>query len=111
MTNIPRAEYPRPQFVRDGWMNLNGIWQFEIDQGMSGRARGLVETPLKDEILVPFCPESKLSGVHHTDFMACVWYRRTFTLPEAAQGKRVILHFGAVDYSCNVWVNGAPAKT
>lgn len=106
MTNIPRAEYPRPQFVRDGWMNLNGIWQFEIDQGMSGRARGLVETPLKDEILVPFCPESKLSGVHHTDFMACVWYRRTFTLPEAAQGKRVILHFGAVDYRTEVWVNG-----
>ena len=106
MNSIPRAEYPRPQFVRDGWMNLNGTWQFEIDQGMSGRARGLVDAPLKEEILVPFCPESKLSGVQHTDFMACVWYRRSFILPEAAQGKRVILHFGAVDYRTEVWVNG-----
>lgn len=62
MLNIPRAEYPRPQFVRDGWMNLNGIWQFEIDQGMSGRARGLVETPLKDEILVPSARKANCLG-------------------------------------------------
>ena len=58
---IPRAEYPRPQFVREGWLNLNGTWQFEMDRGASGRARGLVEKEkLKCEILVPFCPESRL---------------------------------------------------
>jgi len=108
--NIPRSEYPRPQFVRKAYMNLNGVWQFEIDHGASGRARGLVNKPVLDgTIIVPFCPESRLSGVGHTDFMAAVWYRRTFTLPEEAAGKRVMLHFGAVDYRCEVWVNGVSA--
>lgn len=107
MQTIPRPEYPRPQFVRDGWMNLNGLWQFEIDHGASGRARGLATADrLSGEILVPFCPESKLSGVEHKDFMRCVWYRRSFRLPEEARGQRVLLHFGAVDYRAEVWVNG-----
>ena len=110
--DIPRAEHPRPQFVREAWMNLNGTWQFEIDQGCSGRARGLVEQEkLSGEILVPFCPESKLSGVGNTDFMRCVWYKRTFELPEDAAGKRVFLRFGAVDYDCEVWVNGQSVGT
>ena len=111
-TQIPRNEYPRPQFVREGWLNLNGRWQFEIDQGDSGRIRGLVEKEKLDrEILVPFCPESKLSGVGYTDFMAAVWYKRSFTLPEDATGKRVILHFGAVDYLTEVWINGKSVGT
>lgn len=105
--NMPRPEYPRPQFVRDTWMNLNGEWQFEIDHGASGRARDLVQKEKLDRtIIVPFCPESELSGVNHKDFMAAVWYRRTFTLPESAAGQRVLLHFGAVDYRCEAWVNG-----
>ena len=109
---IPRSEYPRPQFVREGWMNLNGTWQFEIDHGNSGRKRGLLEKKtLEREILVPFCPESKLSGVGYTDFMAAVWYKRSFTLPVEAAGKRVILHFGAVDYLTEVWVNGKSVGT
>ena len=103
---IPRPEYPRPQFVRPGWMNLNGSWQFEADPGASGRARGLLDRPLRGSITVPFCPESVLSGVNCKDFMAAVWYRRTFTLPPAAEGQRVLLHFGAVDYRCEAWVNG-----
>ena len=76
MSNIPRKEYPRPQFVRENWMNLNGTWAFEIDNGRSGEARGLqkVGTALSGEITVPFCPESELSGVQHTDFMYGVWY-------------------------------------
>ena len=107
MTGIPRPEYPRPQFVRPAWMNLNGTWQFEIDHGGSGRARGLIEkSPLDASILVPFCPESDLSGVGYKDFMAAVWYRRTFTLPEEAKGQRILLHFGAVDYRCEAWING-----
>lgn len=105
--NIPRSEYPRPQFQRKAYLNLNGAWQFEIDHGASGRKRGLVEKEkLEGEIIVPFCPESRLSGVQYTDFMAAVWYKRAFTLPEAAAGKRVFLHFGAVDYRCEAWVNG-----
>ena len=109
MSIIPRPEYPRPQFVREGWLNLNGEWQFEIDPGASGRDRGLMERELKDRIIVPFCPESPLSGVNYKDFMDCVWYRRTFTLPDEALKKRVFLNFGAVDYKCEVWVNGVSA--
>ncbi len=111
-TQIPRSEYPRPQFVREGWMNLNGVWQFEIDHGDSGRSRGLIRKEKFDgEILVPFCPESRLSGVEYRDFMRAVWYKRMFTLPEEAKGKCVILHFGAVDYLAEVWINGASVGT
>ncbi len=103
---IPRKEYPRPQFVRSGWLNLNGQWQFEIDNGRSGEARGLAKegTALSGEITVPFCPESKLSGVGYTDFMLGVWYKRTVTLDTLAP--RTLLHFGAVDYRCKAFVNG-----
>ena len=108
----PRKEYPRPQFVRKGWMNLNGRWQFEIDHGGSGRARGLVtKEKLETEIIVPFCPESSLSGVGYVDFMRAVWYKRTFTLPKSAEGKRVFINFGAVDYLAEVWVNGKSVGT
>ncbi|MBR2941872.1 MAG: beta-galactosidase [Clostridia bacterium] len=107
---IPRSEYPRPQLVREAYYNLNGTWQFEIDHGASGRARGLIEKEaLCGTIIVPFCPESRLSGVGNTDFMAAVWYRRAFVLPAQAEGKRVLLHFGAVDYRCDVWINGQSA--
>ena len=104
--SIPRKEYPRPQFVRENWLNLNGQWQFEIDNGRSGESRGLsaVGYKLKDEITVPFCPESKLSGVGYTDFMYGVWYKRNVNI-DKIEG-RVILHFGAVDYTAKVFVNG-----
>ena len=108
MSNIPRKEYPRPQFVRENWMNLNGTWAFEIDNGRSGEARGLqkVGTALSGEITVPFCPESELSGVQHTDFMYGVWYKRTVTVTEKQLKGRAVLHFGAVDYCAKVFVNG-----
>lgn len=105
--SVPRPEYPRPQMVRSKWMNLNGDWEFEIDHGASGRERGFAEREeLSGRINVPFCPESCLSGVGYTDFMAAVWYRRTFVLPEDWQGQRVLAHFGAVDYEAFVYVNG-----
>ncbi len=94
--SVPRSEYPRPQFARDEWMCLNGIWQFEIDAGDSGLQRGLVRRELEGEILVPFCPESELSGIGHTDFMNAVWYRRTVRVPEAWANRRVLLHLQAV---------------
>ena len=109
---IPRPEYPRPQFVRDGWMNLNGVWEFEMDMGNSGLSRGVQnKEKLDGTILVPFCPESDLSGVGYKDFIPAVWYKRAFTLPAEAMGKRVILHFGAVDYQARVWVNGQEVGT
>ena len=103
---VPRPEYPRPQFVRPDWLNLNGRWQFELDRGDSGLERGLLERELQDEILVPFCPESELSGIGETDFLHAVWYRRTVRLPGEWAGRRVLLHFQAVDYDTTVWVNG-----
>jgi beta-galactosidase/beta-glucuronidase len=102
---IPRPEYPRPQFVRDQWLCLNGKWEFEIDHGDSGIDRGLCKRPLNGTITVPFCPESELSGIGHVDFMAAVWYRRVVKLPSNWAGKRVLLHFGAVDYDATIWVN------
>ncbi len=103
---IPRPEYPRPQFMREDWLCLNGEWQFEMDPGDSGLARGLRERELRDRIRVPFCPESVLSGIGHTDWMNAVWYRRTVTIPPEWRGRQVLLHFQAVDYDATVWVNG-----
>jgi len=106
MSNTPRNEYPRPQFVRENWMCLNGEWQFEIDQGDSGIHRGLLDRDLTDTILVPFCPESKLSGIENLDYYNAVWYRREVSIPQDWSGNRVLLHFQAVDYDTTVWVNG-----
>jgi beta-galactosidase/beta-glucuronidase len=103
---IPRSEYPRPQFVRDSWLNLNGIWEFEV-----GASHNSPEIEFTNTILVPFCPESELSGIGETDFMGCAWYRRKFEIPKEWNGKRILLHFGAVDYDATVWVNGQMAGT
>ncbi|HEX8834779.1 MAG TPA: hypothetical protein VF719_11285, partial [Abditibacteriaceae bacterium] len=102
--NLPRPEYPRPQFRRDDWLCLNGEWQFEIDAGDSGYERGLCHAELTQKITVPFCPESELSGVNHQDFMHVVWYRREVEIPHEWSGRRVLLHFGAVDYDATVWI-------
>lgn len=108
MTLTPRPEYPRPQWVRNDWINLNGTWQFEMDHGKSGKERGYEQSEhhLSGTITVPFCPESKLSGVAYTDFMAAVWYKREFSIPDAWMNGRILLHFGAVDYEAEIWVNG-----
>ncbi len=110
--DIPRPEYPRPIMVRDRWLNLNGCWEFEIDHGRSGKARKRFEADrLEGKIIVPFCPESKLSGVEYKDFMAAVWYRREFTIPGDWNSGRVLIHFGAVDYDTEVWINGKSVGT
>jgi len=102
----PRPEYPRPQCVRPDWLCLNGEWQFEIDSGDSGEERGLRERELAHRIMVPFCPESELSGIGYVDFMNVVWYRRVVSIPAAWRGRDVLLHFQACDYDTTVWVNG-----
>lgn len=107
---IPRSEHPDPQFQRKDWLNLNGEWDFEFDFGNSGLRAGVLE---KDEwsrkINVPFCPESKLSGIEYTDFIAAVWYRKSVTVTEAQLESRVLIHFGAVDYETYLYVNGEEA--
>ncbi|MGI8964957.1 MAG: sugar-binding domain-containing protein, partial [Limisphaerales bacterium] len=108
-TSLPRPEHPRPDAFRTNWTSLNGEWQFEIDAKGDGEKRGLISNKeLASKITVPFCPESKLSGLGHGDFMKHVWYRRFFEIPATMKGQRVRLHFGAVDYKTWVWVNGQP---
>jgi beta-galactosidase/beta-glucuronidase len=109
MGEIPRPEHPRPDRRRDDewWLNLNGPWQFEIDRAVSGHERGYQQgRDLAGEIVVPFCPESALSGVGDRDFMNAVWYRRFLDVPDAWRGRRVLLYVGACDYETTVWLNG-----
>lgn len=105
---VYRNEHPKPQFMRDEWINLNGEWQFDIDNANSGKSRGLFETNTEFPMVinVPFCPESKLSGIEHTDFLNAVWYKRNFNITKEQLKGKVILHFGAVDYEAFVFVNG-----
>ena len=106
----PRREYPRPQLRRERWANLNGVWRFAFDDDDRGRDAGWQtgQAPLDREILVPFCPQSRLSGIGDPSFHDVVWYARTFELPAVEPGERVVLRFGAVDYAAQVWVNGTP---
>lgn len=101
-------EYPRPQAVRERWLNLNGLWDYAI--------RDIEEDEIPrrydGKILVPFPVEAALSGVQKPLLPdQKLWYRRTFTVPETWNGQRVLLHFGAVDWKAEVWVNGAAAGT
>ena len=103
----PRAEYPRPQFERENWKNLNGEWSFTLDLSNSGRARNLYDSKGFDgKITVPFAPESKLSGVGYTDFINSVWYQRTIQIPQEWTGKQIKLNFGAVYYESEVYIDG-----
>ncbi|MBQ7353593.1 MAG: beta-galactosidase [Clostridia bacterium] len=106
--NIPRPEHPNPQFERENWVNLNGEWEFEFDYGVSGRDRRFYErTSLDSKIIVPFCPESVLSGIGKVDFLNCVWYLKKVKIEK--NNKNVILHFGAVDYESYIYINGKEA--
>ena len=103
-TTMPRPEYPRPQLVRPEatWRNLNGRWQYAF--GTEQRPR-----EWDGEIIVPFSPEAVLSGVERQlQPDEWLWYRRTFSIPDRPARGRALLHFGAVDQSCTVWVNGTP---
>lgn len=102
---MSRPEYPRPQFVRDQWLNLNGTWRFDFDDQNTGLASNWHQTPpLTQEITVPFAFQAPASGIGNNDFHDVVWYAREFDVPQDWQ--RVLLHFGAVDYRAWVWVNG-----
>ena len=110
MINIPRCEHPDPQAERASWLNLNGEWDFEFDFGNSKGEAGIMERKdWETKIIVPFCPESKLSGIEYTDFIPAVWYRRNFDITAAQLSGNVLLHFGAVDYDAKVYINGKKA--
>ena len=104
---IPRPEYPRPQFVRSTWVNLNGEWEFAFDDEDAGSAQGWhLGVELKQHITVPFPYQAALSGIGDTGIHPIIWYARSFEIPANWLGMNVLVHFGAVDYQCTVWVNG-----
>ena len=112
---MPRPEYPRPQFRRQDWINLNGEWSFAFDDSNAGLAKGWQNvntddlrsdgSPFDRRIIVPFCYQSERSGIGETAFHDVVWYARTFEHTPANE-EHLLLHFGAVDYRATVWVNG-----
>ncbi len=104
---VPRGEYPRPQFERADWLCLNGEWTCEFDYSHSGLERGWQQSQGFDKrIVVPFCPESSLSGLQHNDFVEDFWYQRFIEIPAEWQGRRVHLNFGAVYYEAEVYIDG-----
>ena len=111
MKNIPRAEHPRPDFVRPDWLNLNGEWEFAFDDACAGISEGwhLPGKHFQGKIVVPFCYQCKLSGVDIQDKHEMMWYRRSFEVPASMRDKQVLLRFGAVDFECDVFVNGMKA--
>lgn len=114
-----RNEYPRPELVRSNWLNLNGEWDFEFDFGNSGitiwdfyiesnklfRFEEMQKKQFSKKINVPFCPESKLSGIEYKDFINGCWYKKEVEIPDGWKG-RVLLHFEAAYYETYVVVNG-----
>ena len=100
-----RAEHPNPQFERENYDCLNGPWEFSY-----GNVHGRENVALNDlTIEVPFCPESELSGIHNTDFITDCVYSREIEVRESDLDGRLVLHFGAVDYKAEVYVNGIKA--
>lgn len=95
MKEYPRGEYPRPMMVRDHWENLNGAWEFSFDEPAFDR-----------QILVPFVYQCPKSGIGRKENHETVYYRKRFSWHKGQENSRVLIHFGAVDYECDVWVNG-----
>ncbi|WML42194.1 glycoside hydrolase family 2 TIM barrel-domain containing protein [Neobacillus sp. OS1-2] len=105
--NIPRSEYPRPQFERADWMNLNGEWNFKFDRENQGEKEKWFKEPNFDKkIIVPFTYETKASGIGEEAFCSNVWYQKSVMISSEYEKRNVILHFQAADYITKLWVNG-----
>ncbi|MFK9092028.1 glycoside hydrolase family 2 protein [Bacillus salipaludis] len=105
--NIPRKEYPRPQFERKEWLNLNGEWNFKFDRENKGeKEKWYKESNFDKKIIVPFSYETKASGIGEEVFCPNVWYQKRITIPSEYEDKEIILHFQAADYITKLWVNG-----
>ncbi|MBZ6372747.1 MAG: glycoside hydrolase family 2 [Microbacterium hominis] len=107
------GSYPRPQLVRDRWVELSGAWEFDYDDADAGIDDGWMHrsTPFSRTIIVPFPPESERSGIGDTTYHRVLWYRRTVTPADLlaaghSPGRSLVIHFGAVDYAADVWVDG-----
>jgi beta-galactosidase/beta-glucuronidase len=105
--NLPRPQYPRPQFARNDWVNLNGDWEFAFDDAHLGLEECWFDGRTLDRtIVVPFAYQTPASGVDDKGVHEVVWYARTFQFEPEWRGQDLLLHFGAVDYDTTVWVNG-----
>lgn len=103
----PRPEHPRPDFTRDTFFNLNGTWDFAFDDQDVGICENWqTKTAFDQKIIVPFAYQTELSGIGTEEIHPIMWYRRSFVVPSEMRAKRLLLRFGAVDYSCIVFVNG-----
>ena len=108
----PRSEHPKPQFEREDWINLNGPWTFQIEPRKHSNLSGSAQRDFREvhsfdkPITVPFAPESPLSGVGDKDFITSICYHRRIEIPENWSGKSVLLHFGAVFYRAEVYIDG-----
>ena len=100
-------DYPRPQFVRSSWENLNGAWRFRFDDQKIGKKEnwfdGLKEN---QEIMVPFTYETKASGIQDEKEHSCIWYERNVSVRKM-EAEKLLLHFEGSDYETKVWVNGS----
>lgn len=107
MINIKKANSPRPDFYREGWHDLNGEWDFEFDDDKTGiREKWYQCHVFRRKIKVPYCYQSQLSGIQDTGRHPYLWYHKKVSIPKHMIGKRIWLHFGAVDYETHVWING-----
>jgi len=105
--SIPREEYPRPQFERTEWLNLNGEWNFKFDKENKGeKEKWYKKFDADKKIIVPFTYETKASGIEEEEFCPHIWYQKKITIPSEFEGKEIILHFQAADYKTKLWVNG-----
>lgn len=106
---MKREEYPRPQLVREKWLNLNGTWAFTFDDLNQGTNEKWYSTDkcFKEKIEVPFVYQTKLSGIDTQENHEIIWYKKKFKVPNNFDEEKVLLHFGAVDYETKVFVNGS----
>lgn len=105
--SCPRPEYPRPDFRRDSFENLNGPWEFAFDDQDAGIREGWWDQRIFDQtIIVPYAYQSKLSGIHEKAFHNVVWYKRRLRIVRDDPAQRVLLHIGAADWEARLWVNG-----
>ena len=108
MTSLPRSEHPTPQRRRRDWTCLNGEWEFAFDDRDQGLKKGWAKggRTFPQTIVVPFPYQAPASGIGDPGVHEVVWYARTLTYQDAWNGQDLLMHFGAVDYACSLWING-----
>ncbi|NLE70071.1 MAG: glycoside hydrolase family 2 [Clostridiales bacterium] len=108
LRSAAREQHPRPDFVRRWWQSLDGTWAFAFDDQDEGLKAGWQkeDVALPQRIQVPFVYQCESSGIGVADYHPILWYQRSFELPAEVSGQRILLRFGAVDYACQVWLNG-----